>query len=199
MIGDHIRVLKDGRWSHAVDCGDETVIHLVESPPLAGPRIRRVYRPEFVAGAAAVEVVTHRERTFPARQVVSRAYSRIADPAPASTFRDSEQFACWCKVGRTPEPTPRPAPASAAPAAREAKAERPARARRRPPPKARAGKPAARPAAKPRPAGKAGAKAGRKVGVKPAPGAKGRARAAGRRPGTAAARRPARRSRPKRR
>jgi hypothetical protein len=30
MVGEHIRVLKDGRWIHAVDCGDETVLHLAE-------------------------------------------------------------------------------------------------------------------------------------------------------------------------
>ncbi len=101
MIGDHIRTLKDGRWTHAIDCGDETVIVLAEdaAPP---PRIRRSYRPEFVAGAEAVEVVRHRERTFPADEVVARAYSRVSDPALAAMFRDSEAFAEWCTTGRLP-------------------------------------------------------------------------------------------------
>jgi hypothetical protein len=100
MQGEHIRVLKGGRWLHAIDCGDETVLQLVESAP--PPRVRRAYRPEFVAGAEAVEVVTHRERTFPAKEVVRRGYSRASDPALAVMFQDSEAFAEWCKTGRIP-------------------------------------------------------------------------------------------------
>jgi hypothetical protein len=98
MVGEHIRALKGGRWVHAIDCGDETVLHLVEEAP--PPRVRRAYRPEFVAGSDAVEVVTHRERTFPPKEVVRRAYSRASDPALAAMFRDSEAFAEWCKTGR---------------------------------------------------------------------------------------------------
>lgn len=98
MVGQHIRILKDGRWIHAVDCGDETVLHLAEEAP--PPRVRRAYRPEFVAGAATVEVVTHRERTFPAKDIVRRAYSRASDPALASMFCDSEAFVEWCTTGR---------------------------------------------------------------------------------------------------
>ena len=99
MVGEHIRALKGGRWNHAIDCGDETVIHLADEA--AHPtRVRRAYRPEFVAGAEVVEVVTHRERTFPAAEVVARAYSRIADPGLSATFRDSEAFADWCVTGR---------------------------------------------------------------------------------------------------
>ena len=30
MVGEHIRILKEGRWIHAVDCGDETVLLLAE-------------------------------------------------------------------------------------------------------------------------------------------------------------------------
>jgi hypothetical protein len=107
MVGDHIRARKGGRWSHGIDCGDETIIHLLEDPSLPpGDRVRRSYRPEFVAGAEAVEVVTHRERVFSPRQVVARAFSRTGDAALAAMFRDSQQFAEWCKTGRIPE-TPR--------------------------------------------------------------------------------------------
>jgi hypothetical protein len=98
MIGEHIRALKGGRWIHAIDCGDDTVLHLAEEP--APPRVRRAYRPEFVAGAAAVEAVTHRERTFPPLEVVRRAYSRASDPALATMFGDSASFADWCTSGR---------------------------------------------------------------------------------------------------
>jgi hypothetical protein len=98
MIGEHIRALKAGRWVHAIDCGDETVLHLAEEP--APARVRRAYRPEFVAGAATVEVVTHRERTFPPAEVVRRGYSRAADPALAAMFAGSESFAEWCTSGR---------------------------------------------------------------------------------------------------
>jgi hypothetical protein len=102
MVGEHIRALKGGRWIHAIDCGDETVLHLVED--VAPPRVRRAYRPEFVAGAACVEHVTHRERTFAPKEVVRRAYSRATDPALATMFRDSEAFAEWCTSGRLPGP-----------------------------------------------------------------------------------------------
>ncbi len=102
MMGEHIRALKGGRWIHAIDCGDETVLHLVEDG--APPCVRRAYRPEFVAGAKSVEIVTHRERTYPAKEIVRRAYSRAADPALAAMFRDSEAFAGWCTTGRLSEP-----------------------------------------------------------------------------------------------
>jgi hypothetical protein len=176
MIGDHIRTLKAGRWTHAIDCGDETVIVLAEDAAQP-PRVRRSYRPEFVAGADAVEIVLHRERTFPAEQVVARAYSRISDPALASMFRDSEAFAEWCTTGRLPTSapgvaisvpggaggTPAPSPPSTASAS-------PARSA---PAKAKAAR-AAKPAAKARPARRAThARTSRKPGRKaPARGAR---------------------------
>ncbi len=105
MVGEHIRALKSGRWNHAIDCGDETVIHLAEDGLSPGaPRVRRSYRPEFVSGADVVEIVTHRERTFPAGEVVARAYSRISESALGAMFRDSEAFAEWCTTGRLPAP-----------------------------------------------------------------------------------------------
>jgi hypothetical protein len=102
MMGEHIRALKGGQWLHAIDCGDETVLHLAEDA--APRRVRRAYRPEFVAGAQSVEIVTHRERTFPPKEVVRRAYSRAADPALAAMFPDSEAFAGWCTTGRLTAP-----------------------------------------------------------------------------------------------
>jgi hypothetical protein len=98
MVGEHIRALKGGRWIHAIDCGDETVLHLAEDA--TPPRVRRAYRPEFVAGAQSVENVTHRERTFPPAEVVRRAYSRASDPTLAAMFGDSLAFAEWCTTGR---------------------------------------------------------------------------------------------------
>ncbi len=136
MIGDHIRTLKAGRWTHAIDCGDETVIVLGDDAA-PSPRVRRSYRPEFVAGADTVEIVLHRERTFPAEEVVARAYSRVSDLALAAMFRDSEAFAEWCVTGRLPA-GPRnvaisvpglfaPARAAKAKPARKARAAKPAR------------------------------------------------------------------------
>jgi ribosome-associated protein len=200
MVGEHIRILKEGRWIHAVDCGDETVLHLAEeSPP---PRVRRAYRPEFVAGATSVEVVTHRERTFPAKEIVKRAYSRASDPALASMFRDSEAFAEWCATGRLSGPrnvaldlgvaAPAPAP-KAAPTAPAAQAKtvvpEPAAAKAAAPRKAKpaaAAKPKARAAARPAPRKKAakakrpaarakskGVKAARKPAARKAPARRG--------------------------
>jgi len=160
MVGEHIRALKGGRWVHAIDCGDETVLHLVEEA--APPRVRRAYRPEFVAGAQAVELVTHRERTFPGKEVVRRAYSRASDPGLAAMFGDSEAFAEWCKTGRVASgarnfavEVPRVEPAPAAPS-------RPA-----PPASKPAPKPAPRPASK-----RTQRKPGAKVEAKPAAKAK---------------------------
>ncbi len=118
MLGDHIRALKDGRWLHGIDLGDQRVLYLVEAPGLApGDRLRRVYRPEFTAGSSKVELVVHREPAYPAKAVVARAWSRFMDPSVVAMFRDSEAFAAWCKIGRIPEaPPPDAAPASAAPA-----------------------------------------------------------------------------------
>jgi hypothetical protein len=103
MLGDHIRALKDGRWIHGIDLGTQQVLHLVEDPSLpAGHRLRRTYKPDFTEGATSVEVVIHRERVFPPRMVVARAFSRLADPAVVAAFRSSEQFAAWCKASRLP-------------------------------------------------------------------------------------------------
>jgi hypothetical protein len=123
MVGEHIRALKGGRWIHAIDCGDETVLHLAEDA--SPPRVRRAYRPEFVAGAESVEHVTHRERTFPPAEVVRRAYSRASDPTLAAMFGDSLAFAQWCTTGR-------PGGNAAAIVTGPPVAEEPAPARRRP-------------------------------------------------------------------
>ena len=104
MLGDHIRALKNGRWTHAIDLGDQRVLFLVDQPNLPpADRLRRVYRPDFTAGASRVELVVHRERTYPAKAVVARAWSRFMDPSVVAMFADSEQFAAWCKIGRLPE------------------------------------------------------------------------------------------------
>ena len=161
MVGEHIRALKGGRWVHAIDCGDETVLHLVpEAPP---PRVRRAYRPEFVSGSQAVETVTHREPTFAPREVVRRAYSRASDPALAAMFRDSQAFAEWCKTGRlpgtrnvaleVPGASRAAAPAAAKAAARKAAPARPKstaarRQRRKAPARAKARRAARKPAAR---------------------------------------------------
>ncbi len=189
MLGDHIRALKDGRWLHGIDLGDQRVLYLAEAPGLApGDRLRRVYRPEFTAGASKVELVVHREPAYPAKAVVARAWSRFMDPSVVSMFRDSEAFAAWCKIGRLPESTPAalpprpPEPARAAPApakqaapARKAKAAVPAK--KAAPKKKAAAKPAPKKApAKKAPAKKPAAKAKRahekKAAAKKAPARK---------------------------
>ena len=179
MLGDHIRALKGGKWVHGIDLGDQRVLHLVDQPGLApGDRLRRVYKPEFTAGSTAVELVVHRERTFPARAVVARAWSRFMDPSVVAMFRDSEAFAAWCKIGRLPEVPPvngapvkaaaKAAPATpsrkaaakpaAKPAKKAVKKAAPAKAAKAPAKKAAARKPAAK---KARPAKKAPARAAR--------------------------------------
>jgi hypothetical protein len=122
MLGDHIRALKDGHWLHGIDLGDQRVLYLAEAPGLApGDRLRRVYRPEFTAGARKVELVVHREPAYPAKAVVARAWSRFMDPSVVSMFRDSEAFAAWCKIGRLPKTAPT-APAPLTPMAAKAAA-----------------------------------------------------------------------------
>jgi hypothetical protein len=163
MLGDHIRALKDGRWLHGIDLGDQRVLFLVETPGLApGDRLRRVYRPEFTAGSSKVELVVHREPAYPAKAVVARAWSRFMDPSVVAMFKDSEAFAAWCKIGRIPEaPVP---DGAAAPPARSAV---PRRAEAAGPPPAPTPKPTpakqARPVRRPSPS-----KPAKKVATKPA-------------------------------
>lgn len=160
MLGDHIRALKDGRWLHGIDLGDQRVLYLVETPGLApGDRLRRVYRPEFTAGSRKVELVVHRGPIYTAKAVVARAWSRFMDPSVIAMFRDSEAFAAWCKVGRlpvTPASEAAPPPAKTPVAAERPPRSPPARAA---PEKAPARKPVVRrPASRKSPAGKAAAK-----------------------------------------
>jgi hypothetical protein len=157
MVGEHIRTRREGRWTHAIDCGDETVIHLAEDAPGAA-LVRRSYRPAFVSGAEAVEVVTHRQRTFPANEIVARAYSRIADPGLAAMFRDSEAFAEWCATGRLPAGPANVAvgiPAAPAPAAAAAASPAQEPGARAPQVKARPAASARRAAKRTKPAAKA--------------------------------------------
>lgn len=199
MVGEHIRVKRAGRWQHAIDCGDETVLHLADEPGEAPVRVRRSYRPEFVSGAELVEVVTHRERTFPPSEVVARAFSRIADPVLASMFRDSEAFADWCATGRISSasgasPAEAPAPSSARPAeggGKRAVVKAPAKKRA-----SRGAAPRARRARKSASGATRGSKRGRNAKGKGAKTGKKAARAASRKPGASkGTRRPARRTR----
>jgi len=182
MLGDHIRALKGGSWLHGIDLGDQRVLYLAEQPGLApGDRLRRVYRPEFTAGASRVELVVHREPAYPSKAVVARAWSRFMDPSVLAGFDGSEQFACWCKIGRFPEAVRAvgaaepEAPAKAqAPVKVKVKVNVIAPAKAAPPAKgkpapAKAKPPAARPkpaAAKPKPAAARLKPAGRKVAKK---------------------------------
>ncbi len=117
--GDHVRVLREGRWDHAIDCGDRTVIHFVGG---SGAAVRHSPLGDFAGIGERVEVVPHPERVYPAREVVVRAYSRMQDPSFAHMFADAEQFAVWCKNGLLPPAATgtgggsRPARAAAAPA-----------------------------------------------------------------------------------
>jgi hypothetical protein len=99
--GDHLRVLREGRWDHAIDCGDRTVIHFAAG---AGPAIRRSPLADFARTGERVEVVPHAERVYPPREVVARAYSRMRGPSFVHMFADAEQFAVWCKSGFLPPP-----------------------------------------------------------------------------------------------
>lgn len=185
MLGDHIRALIGGTWLHGIDLGDQRILYLAEAPGLApGDRLRRVYRPEFTAGARRVELVVHREPAYPAKAVVARAWSRFMDPSVVAMFKDSEAFAAWCKIGRLPEASPAaPAPRAAASAPKA-------------PPASKAAKPAA-------PKAKAAAKApARKaVAAKAAPKkrqAPARTKAASAKPAARKAARPAARKAAKR-
>lgn len=180
MVGEHIRVRKGGRWHHAIDCGDETVLHLADDPGEGPVRVRRSYRPEFVLGAESVEVVTHRERTFPPNEVIARAFSRIADPVLASMFRDSEAFAKWCSTGRmptTPEAVSSPTPAQTSGEA-SARGKATALTKPRAPARAKAPRGKARPAKRPAASRKAKSKAGGRKAKSKAGGGRKKARPA---------------------
>jgi hypothetical protein len=180
MLGDHIRALKDGRWLHGIDLGDQRVLYLVEGPGLApGDRLRRVYRPEFTAGARKVELVVHREPAYPAKAVVARAWSRFMDPSVVAMFKDSESFAAWCKIGRLPEATAAaPPPATpmaaraAAAAARRAPQSAPVRGTPTRAAKAPARKGAARRSAAKRPAARRPTRRAAKAAARMAPARK---------------------------
>ena len=170
MLGDHIRALKGGHWLHGIDLGDQRILFLDESPGLPpADRLRRVYRPEFTAGTSRVETVVHREPAYPAKSVVDRAWSRFMDPTALAALVTSQQFAEWCKVGRTPA-APVGAPAAAAPGLAVAPAAPAVKAA--PPPPAAAAKPKATakaPAVNLKPAAKPTAPKSSPVAKKPAP------------------------------
>jgi hypothetical protein len=94
--GDHIRILREGRWLHAIDVGDRTAIHF-------GPGgLRRSLVDDLARGAEKIEVVTHPQRVYAPKAVVARAFSRFAEAAFGAMFADSEAFAVWCKMGNIP-------------------------------------------------------------------------------------------------
>jgi hypothetical protein len=209
MLGDHIRALKGDRWLHGIDLGDQRILFLDESPGLPpADRLRRVYRPEFTAGASKVELVVHREPAYPAKAVVARAWSRFMDPSVVAMFRDSEAFAAWCKIGRLPEATAAAPPPATPMAARAAAAAArrapqpapvrgtPARAAKVPARKGAARRSAAkRPAAR-RPTRRAAKAAARMAPARKAAGKKGPAKKAPAK--KTPAKRPAARKKPRR-
>ena len=179
-LGDHIRTIANGRFDHAIDCGDRTVIHLVAAASGAGrAEVRRSRLSDFTMSAERVEVVTHSQRGYPPRMVVARAFSRLGDSAAWAMFPSAEHFATWCFNGQAPAsgagpaipepPTPSArAPGSARPAPKPRSKTRPAKKRaapRRAPPKkpARRKAPARPRARRPAPKGRsASRKAARK-------------------------------------
>ena len=122
--GDHIRITRGGVSEHAIEVGDRTVIHFVQGE---GVRRSRLY--QLAPDGARVEVVVHPHRVYVPKQVVARAFSRFSDSAYAAMFRDSEEFASWCKTGKVPA---RPLAPSRAPTSSERapRAAKPARAGR---------------------------------------------------------------------
>ncbi|HEU4386059.1 MAG TPA: hypothetical protein VFR85_21420 [Anaeromyxobacteraceae bacterium] len=117
MLGDHVRALVNGEYRHGIDCGDRTVLFLTRQAS-GQPEVRRALVEDFAAGAGRLESVVHREPVFEPEAVVARAFSRLRDPAAATSFASSEAFAAWCLTGRPPEPPFAPRPARAAPARR---------------------------------------------------------------------------------
>jgi hypothetical protein len=120
-LGDHIRTFANGRFDHAIDCGDLTVIHLFPLPDEAGrAEVRRSRLSDFTTGAERVEVVGYPARGYPPRMVVARAFSRLGASAAEAMFPSPEHFATWCVNGQVPahpsgpvapalSPDPRPA------------------------------------------------------------------------------------------
>jgi hypothetical protein len=112
--GEHIRIVGGGRVVHAIDCGDRTVLHLVEGD--GGPAtVRRTLLSDLTQGDGLVEVVRAAHKVYPAQMVVARAFSKLGDPAVGSMFPTSEHFAAWCVSGQPPRPPTRTAPPRPAP------------------------------------------------------------------------------------
>ena len=148
-LGDHIRTFANGRFDHAIDCGDLTVIHLVPLPGEAGrAEVRRSRLSDFTRGAERVEVVGYPARGHPPRMVVARAFSRLGGSAAEAMFPTPEHFATWCVSGQVPALPLAPA----APAPPTAPVPRPARPARGAPPRKPKKRAARRKAAPRRPA-----------------------------------------------
>ncbi len=138
-LGDHIRTLANGRFDHAIDCGDMTVIHLVPAPGGAGrAEVRRSRLSDFTTGAERVETVTYPQRGYAPRMVMARAFSRVGDSAAWAMFPSAEHFATWCVNGQAPAPSA--GPAAPEPPARAPPEPGPTRPARKARPKVRAAK-----------------------------------------------------------
>jgi len=185
-LGEHLRIQVGGRYDHAVDCGDHTVLHLAMATDSGRPGVKRSLLLDFTRGAERVEVLRHRERTYPAKVVVSRAFSKLGDSAAWAMFPSPVHFVTWCLTGQAPTAEgafPRPAfpaegvpaepprPTRAAPSTRQApaKARKATRAAAKPAARAAAKKaPRATPAKKAKKAMKGTARP-KKVAARPAP------------------------------
>ena len=198
-LGEHLRILIGGRFDHAVDCGDRTVLHLAFTEERGRPAVKRSLLQDFTSGAERVEVLRAGVRTYPPKMVVSRAFSKLGDSNAWAMFPTPEHFVAWCLTGQPPVLPPEAGAAPAAPVAAEPapgtalarvpralppaeekvapRAPRPAARKKAPPakaaPKKAKARPAkrAKPAAKPKPAKKAARKAPKK-GARKAPAKK---------------------------
>jgi len=173
--GEHLRILTGGRFDHAIDCGDRTVLHLAMPSGGGLPLVKRSLLADFTRGSERVEYVRHAERTHPVRMVVSRAFSKLGDTAAWAMFPTALHFVAWCLTGQAPlahGERERAEPPTAAPAevavAKVATAVAPAE--KKAAPAAKAAVPAVvRPVAKAKAKPKAAAKPAAKAGKKPVP------------------------------
>jgi len=218
-LGEHLRILIGGRFDHAVDCGDRTVLHLAFTEERGRPAVKRSLLQDFTSGAERVEVLRAGVRTYPPKMVVSRAFSKLGDSNAWAMFPTPEHFVAWCLTGQPPVLPPEAGAAPAAPVAAEPapgtalarvpralppaeekvapRAPRPAARKKAPPAKAapKKAKAKARPAKRAKPAAKARPAKRAKPAAKPKPAKK----AARKAPKKGARKAPAKKSAGKRR
>lgn len=101
--GDHLVVSKGLYTHHGIYVGSNQVIHYagLSSCMEQGASKVQISDLDVFSGGLTTRIRLHDRATYPADEIVSRAYSRLSEDKYHAIFNNCEHFAHWCVEGES--------------------------------------------------------------------------------------------------